>query len=227
MKNLDYYLSLNYRKLVYQDEDGDYIVEVSDLPGCVSDGPTPAEAFENLRGAMSSWITSRIAAGLDVPEPKTVEDYSGRVLLRMPQFLHRRLAEQASTEGASLNQYMVSLLSDGSARVNSAVQTAPVPVRVNAEWHTAVHYLRETLQHRLDRKASARWFDLRDDVMILGACLPSNAEGQTFSNLTYRCLAHNNIVVRQNEMFGQTSESQPESELGTFSDYLTPPGKWA
>lgn len=224
MKNLDYYLSLNYRKLVYQDEDGDYIVEVPDLPGCVSDGPTPAEAFENLRGAMSSWITSRIAAGLDVPEPKTIEDYSGRVLLRMPQFLHRRLAEQASTEGASLNQYMVSLLSDGSARVNSVVQSAPV--RVNAEWHTAVHYLRETL-HPLNRKIVGRWYDLRDDIVVLGAGLSSNAEGPTLSNLTYRCLAHNNIAVGQNEMFRQTSESQPERELGTFTDYLTPPDKWA
>jgi antitoxin HicB len=119
MKNLDHYLGLNYRKSVYQDEENDYIIEVPDLPGCMADGRTPDEAFENIRAAMSSWISSRIAAGLEIPEPKNTEGYSGKMLLRMASFLHRRLAEQAENEGISLNQYIVSLLSDASARVDT------------------------------------------------------------------------------------------------------------
>lgn len=114
MKPLEYYLSLKYRASVYRDEDGDYIVEVDDLPGCLADGKTPDEAFANLEEAKRSWMASRRAAGLEIPEPKRIEEYSGKVLVRMPKFLHRRLSEQASTEGISLNQYVVSLLSQAS-----------------------------------------------------------------------------------------------------------------
>jgi antitoxin HicB len=118
--NLEYYLSLNYKKTIFQDEDGDYIIEVPDLPGCAADGSTPAEAFENLREAMSSWMSSRIAAGLEIPEPRVESQYSGKVLLRMPQYLHRRLSQQAELDGISLNQYMVSLLTDASAMTSAA-----------------------------------------------------------------------------------------------------------
>jgi antitoxin HicB len=114
MKDLKYYLSLNYRKTVYQDEDGDYIVEVTELPGCLADGATPDEAFANLREAMVSWLKSRMEAGLEIPEPRELDEYSGKVLLRMPKFLHRRLSEQAVDEGVSLNHYLVALLSASS-----------------------------------------------------------------------------------------------------------------
>jgi len=116
-KSLEYYLGLNYRKTVYQDEDGQYIVEIQELPGCVADGSTPNEAFENLREAMKSWLASRLPAGLSVPEPRQEEGYSGRILLRMPKFLHAQLAQQAEWEGASLNQHVVTLLADASARL--------------------------------------------------------------------------------------------------------------
>jgi antitoxin HicB len=129
MRNMDYYLSLNYHKRLYQDEDGGWVVELDDLPGCVADGKTPDEAVGNLRDAMTSWISSRIDARLDVPEPTNVDEYSGRILLRMPKFLHRRLSLQAKFEGVSLNQYISSLLADASARASvvsqAAVQNVP------------------------------------------------------------------------------------------------------
>src|SRR5258708_7748520 len=115
MKDLNHYLSLNYKKIVYKDDEGDYIVEVAELPGCMADGATLDEAFANLREAMSSWVTSRIEAGLSVPEPKEESTHSGKILVRMPKSLHKSLAEQAEVENVSLNQYIVSLLSNGAA----------------------------------------------------------------------------------------------------------------
>ncbi len=115
MKSVEHYLGLNYRTTVYRDDEGDFIVKVPELPGCIADGKTPNEAFENLRSAMRSWVESRMKAGLDIPEPRSTEDFSGRVLLRMPRYLHERLSHQAETEGISLNQYMVSLLSEASS----------------------------------------------------------------------------------------------------------------
>lgn len=47
----------------------------------------------------------------DIPLPSSDNSYSGKLLVRMPKSLHRRLAETAEREGVSLNQYIVSLLS--------------------------------------------------------------------------------------------------------------------
>lgn len=40
-----------------------------------------------------------------------LEDYSGRLVLRIPRSLHKALKEQAEVEGVSLNQYMLYKLS--------------------------------------------------------------------------------------------------------------------
>ena len=120
MSKLDHYFALNYHRRLYQDDERDWIVEIDDLPGCVADGKTPDEAIANSREAMRVWMESRIASGLDVPEPSIADDYSGRILLRMPKYIHRRLAIQAQQEGSSLNQYILSLLSYGCAQIRSS-----------------------------------------------------------------------------------------------------------
>src|ERR1017187_6260849 len=120
MSKLDHYLALNYHKRLYQDDEGDWIVEMDDLPGCVADGKTPDEADEHSREAIQPRVETRLTSGLVIPEPSIADDYSGRILLRMPKYIHRRLAIQAQQEGSSLNQYIVSLLSYGCAQIRSS-----------------------------------------------------------------------------------------------------------
>jgi HD-GYP domain-containing protein (c-di-GMP phosphodiesterase class II) len=118
-KTIDYYLSLNYRIAVYRDEEGDYIAEAEGLPGCVADGSTAAEAYEAVRRALRSWIESRLEAGLEIYEPQVEpEQYSGKLLLRIPKYLHRTLANQARGEGVSLNQYLLARLAEASGTAN-------------------------------------------------------------------------------------------------------------
>lgn len=40
-----------------------YIVTVPDLPGCMADGRTPNEAFENVKNVITEWIDTAKAAG--------------------------------------------------------------------------------------------------------------------------------------------------------------------
>lgn len=112
MRTADDYLSLNYPISIFKDDEGGYIAEVDELSGCLAGGGTPGEAFDNACEAMRSWIESRLKAGLQVPEPRTEVEFSGKVLLRMPRWLHRRLSQQARTESTSLNQYIVSILAE-------------------------------------------------------------------------------------------------------------------
>jgi antitoxin HicB len=130
MRTLDHYLSLNYPISIFKNDEGDYVAEVDDLSGCLAAGETPGEAFANAREAMRSWIESRLDAGLEVPVPRTEQEFSGKVLLRMPRSLHRRLSQQARAENSSLNQYMVSLLAERCA-ASQAVYAMPA-------WNTMV-----------------------------------------------------------------------------------------
>lgn len=62
-------------KLVYEAiftpfEKGDgFTVEVPDLPGCVTEGDTLAEAIEMGQDAASGWILTELEEGNDYPKP--------------------------------------------------------------------------------------------------------------------------------------------------------------
>ncbi len=50
--------------------------------------------------------------GHEIPAPGASENYSGRVVLRLPKSLHRRAAELAKHDGISLNQFLVAAVAE-------------------------------------------------------------------------------------------------------------------
>ena len=60
-----------YELLIYWSaEDQLFLVEVPDLPGCMADGDTPAEAAANAEEVISVWIDTAREAGRPIPEPR-------------------------------------------------------------------------------------------------------------------------------------------------------------
>lgn len=108
-------MNLNYPVALYPEEDGGFTVAVMDLPGCVSQGATVEAAFEAITPARAHWLATAYEHGDMIPLPSTRAAYSGKALLNMPPTLHRRLADSARREGVSLNQYIVTLLSEQNA----------------------------------------------------------------------------------------------------------------
>jgi predicted RNase H-like HicB family nuclease len=51
-------------------EDGGYIADIPDLPGCSAFGDTPEGAVAEVMQAKSAWIDAARAAGKAVPEPR-------------------------------------------------------------------------------------------------------------------------------------------------------------
>ena len=49
--------------------DRGYLAWVPDLPGCMSDGATRAEAIANVRQAISEWIEEAERLGRRIPQP--------------------------------------------------------------------------------------------------------------------------------------------------------------
>ena len=109
---LSYYLSLPYTIKIIPEAAGGYSAEVDELEGCMSQGETWEEIRENLEDAKKLWLEVALEKGLEIPLPDSMREYSGRFLVRLPKYLHRRLASQAKKEGVSLNQLIVSLLSE-------------------------------------------------------------------------------------------------------------------
>ncbi len=112
-KPLQFYLDKAYPVVVYPAEEGGYVAEIEELPGCITQGETIDEVMEFIEDAKRAWMEVEYEEGADIPLPSSEETYSGRLLVRLPKYLHRRLAQQAVREETSLNQYIVSLLSGG------------------------------------------------------------------------------------------------------------------
>ncbi|MDF9410081.1 type II toxin-antitoxin system HicB family antitoxin [Pelotomaculum isophthalicicum JI] len=108
MKDLNYYLNLNYeikiRKLT-DEEGGGWFAEIPLLPGCISNGETPGEAVSNINDAKRCWVETCLELGRSIPEPLN-DDFSGQLRIRMPKSLHKALSEKAKMENVSLNQYI-------------------------------------------------------------------------------------------------------------------------
>ena len=111
MKDLQYYMNLKYPFVLEQDEDGSYFIQYPDLPGCMSCGDTIEHALQMGEDARKCWIESAIQDDDFIPEPKAAEDYPDNFKLRLPKTLYKQLANNASIEGVSMNQYCLYLLS--------------------------------------------------------------------------------------------------------------------
>lgn len=85
---------------------------VRELPDLAEYADSWHEAYELALDAIETTAEALTQAGRAMPLPvEGVDDYSGRVTLRVPRTLHRSLALMAEDEGVSLNQLMVSVLS--------------------------------------------------------------------------------------------------------------------
>ena len=116
MKTIEYYMKLPYRLEILPDPDeGGFVVRYPDLPGCISVGDTLQDALANAEDAKRAWLSAALEDGLQIAEPDSLDNYSGQFKLRIPKSLHRSLAEHARSEGISMNQYCLYLLSRNDA----------------------------------------------------------------------------------------------------------------
>lgn len=116
MKTLNDYLALSYRMEIVKDSDeGGFVASYPDLPGCITCGETEEEALKNALDAKKAWLEAALEENIEIPEPDSLEAYSGQFKLRLPRSLHRALAEHSQREGISMNQYCVYLLAKNDA----------------------------------------------------------------------------------------------------------------
>ena len=106
-RNLDQY-QFTVRPLT-KDEGGGYLVEHPDIPGCMSDGETIAEAIVNGREALRDCIDVFRKSDRRLPKP-SVEAAQWRQ--RLPRTLYSKLTKQAEIEGVSINSLVTAIIAE-------------------------------------------------------------------------------------------------------------------
>jgi len=125
-KDLSYYLSLKYPIEVLEipeDEGGGFSASIPLLGRytCVGDGDTISEAIDDAVRVKQRVLRDLVARGVAIPEPEVERspEFSGRLLLRLPPELHKKVAERANARGESINRYIVNALeADARARID-------------------------------------------------------------------------------------------------------------
>jgi predicted RNase H-like HicB family nuclease len=60
-----------YEVIIYwSEEDQAFLAEVPELPGCMADGATYADAVSNVELIIGEWIETARRLGRPIPEPK-------------------------------------------------------------------------------------------------------------------------------------------------------------
>jgi len=96
--------------IAWSEEDQAYVVTCPAFPGLSAFGNTEEEAVTEAKVALGAMIEACRKKKIPLPEPRTVETYSGQTRLRLSKTLHRQAVAMAEAEEVSLNQYIVDAL---------------------------------------------------------------------------------------------------------------------
>src|SRR5713226_5091074 len=67
------YLELSYSRIIIPDkESGTFTAKILEFPGCISQGDTLEEAYQNLERAAKAWIEAALDLDQEIPEPAQV-----------------------------------------------------------------------------------------------------------------------------------------------------------
>ena len=130
-KPLEYFLALQYPFRVSTELDvPGYFILFPDLPGCMSQVDHMTEIGIAADEVRQLWIESEYERGNEIPLPTYYEEYSGKFNVRLPRTLHHALADAAAGDGASLNQYVATLLARGDAQARVENRLAAIEERL-------------------------------------------------------------------------------------------------
>ncbi len=123
-RDLEYYLNLPYKieiEPIPEEDGGGFVARLPELGryAIVGDGETIEEAIQSLNEIKEIMLKEWLEEGVSIPEPEeeqSIEEFSGKFVIRIPKYLHCNLSIQAKRNGVSLNQFIAALLSEGLER---------------------------------------------------------------------------------------------------------------
>jgi len=116
-KDLKYFKSLKYKMVVeYLTDESIYLISFPDLPGCLMHGDDLNEAINKALVVKDEWVETAFEKGWAIPEPSIPLETSGRLTLRIPKSMQKKVIDRAEEEGVSQNQLIVTFIAEGLER---------------------------------------------------------------------------------------------------------------
>lgn len=110
MKKLNEYANIYSYSVEYDQADNIHIARCAELPSLAAHGVTQEAAFKEIKKAVLTTLQWMSDDGEVLPEPFGLHKFSGEFRVRMPPEKHRKIAIEASLQGVSMNQFIVSKL---------------------------------------------------------------------------------------------------------------------
>ncbi|MDI3195693.1 toxin-antitoxin system HicB family antitoxin [Pseudarthrobacter sp. AL07] len=103
----------HYRYSVqWSPEDDEFVATVLEFPSLSWLDEDQFEALRGIERLVSDVVDELTESGEPVPQAIATQTFSGRLNLRVPPELHRKLAIEAANRGVPLNKYATERLTD-------------------------------------------------------------------------------------------------------------------
>ena len=99
-------------RVIWSEEDNEFVALCAEFPGLSWLGAVQAEALAGMVALVEQTVADMEANGELVPEPLSLQKFSGKFMVRTTPEVHRRLAAQAMENGVSLNRLVNSKLQE-------------------------------------------------------------------------------------------------------------------
>lgn len=92
--------------VAWSEEDQGYIATCPEFSGLSAFGVSREEALTEAQSALELFIKTYQEDGRPLPQPQTVQEYSGQFRVRLSKEYHRQAVQMAAREDISLNQWV-------------------------------------------------------------------------------------------------------------------------
>lgn len=119
MKDLNYYMNLNYTMEIKKEKDFDgvsdyYIARYKELEGLVGTGDTSKSAIDDLEEIQEDWFQMCIDMSINIPEPIVqLENKPVKITYRIPNLLNDQLEIYMRNQNLSKNNAITMLIQSG------------------------------------------------------------------------------------------------------------------
>ncbi len=90
----------------WSEEDEAFVASVAEFPSLAAHGDTLEVALREIKSVVGLVLSDLQKNKEHIPQPFGKRSFSGRLVLRMPEYLHRKLALESMQQGVSLNQLL-------------------------------------------------------------------------------------------------------------------------
>jgi predicted RNase H-like HicB family nuclease len=90
----------------WSEEDEAFVARVAEFSSLAAHGETQEDAMREIKNVVGFVLQDLQENDEPIPEPFGKRSFSGRLVLRMPEYMHRQLALEALEQGISLNQLL-------------------------------------------------------------------------------------------------------------------------